>query len=128
MSDPLGIFQKDVTDLPLLDPGRYESIFRLYLRDDKYIYNILKRIDIDLSSADPETFTTTTLRSEAPWTNISFQLYGTTNLWWLVYICNKDIISNPVQLVPGGTKLKVIKTYKLRTVINEIEADLEPQV
>ncbi len=128
MTEPLGIFQKDIDDLPALDPGRFENIFRIYNKGDKYIYNILKRVNIDLSSADPETFTTSTLRSEAPWTLISHQLYGTMDLWWLIYICNKDIISSPVQLVPGGTPLKVIKAYKLRTLINEIESDLNPKV
>jgi hypothetical protein len=128
MTDPTGIFQKDIMELPLLDPGRYENIFRLYLKNDKYIYNVLKRVDIDISLADAETFTATSLKSEAPWTNISFQLYGTMDLWWLIYICNKDVVSNPVQLVPGGTTLKVIKSHKLRSIINEIESDLNPQV
>lgn len=128
MTDPAGIFQKDIMELPLLDPGRYENIFRLYLKNDKYIYNVLKRVDIDISQADAETFTVTNLKSEAPWTNISFQLYGTTDLWWLIYICNKDVVSNPVQLVPGGTALKVIKSHKLRTIINEIESDLSPRI
>lgn len=128
MNDQSGMFQNDLMDLPLLEPGRYEKIFRLYNKKDKYIYNILKRVNIDLSNADTETFTTISLRAEAPWTNVSFQVYGTTDLWWIIYICNKNIVNNPVQLVPGGSKLTVIKPYKLRTIINEIESDLEPQV
>lgn len=128
MSDPAGQFQNEINELDQLSPARYENIFRLYVKDEKYIYNILKRVDIDLSTADPATITTTTLRSEAPWTNISYQLYGTTDLWWLVYICNKELFKNPLELVPGGTKLTVIRTDKIAMVMNEIEQDLKPKV
>ena len=128
MSDPVGQFQNEINELDQLSPARYENIFRLYIKDEKFIYNILKRVDIDLSTADPATITTTTLRSEAPWTNISYQLYGTTDLWWLIYLCNKEMFKNPLNLVPGGTKLTVIRTDKIAMVMNEIEQDLKPKV
>ena len=44
------------------------------------------KVDIDLNKADPVTFTETTLKTEAPWTNISYQLYGTIDLWWIIYV------------------------------------------
>jgi hypothetical protein len=126
--DSLGLFQNDIDDLEQLGPGRYENIFRVYSKGEKYIYNLLRRVDIDLSTADPATFLELPLKTEAPWTNISYQLYGTIDLWWLVYICNKDIIRDPLQLIPGGTKLRVIKTEKLQTILNEISSDLKPRV
>lgn len=126
--DTLGTFQNDLPDLEQLGPARYENIFRVYAKGEKYIYNILRRVDIDLTQADPATFTETTLKTEAPWTNISYQIYGTIDLWWMVYICNKDIFKNPIQLVPGGTRLRVIKTGKLQAILNEIASDLRPRV
>lgn len=126
--DSLGLFQNDINDLEQLGPARYENIFRVYSKGEKYIYNLLRRVDIDLSTADPATFLELPLKTEAPWTNISYQLYGTIDLWWLIYICNKDIIRDPLQLIPGGTKLRVIKTEKLQTILNEISSDLKPRV
>ena len=126
--DTLGSFQNDIEDLEQLGPGRYENIFRVYAKDQKYIYNILRRVDIDLNSADPATFVEMRLKTEAPWTNISYQIYGTVDLWWLIYICNKDIFKNPLHLVPGGTMLRVIKTDKLQAILNEISSDLKPRV
>lgn len=126
--DTLGSFQNDIEDLEQLGPGRYENIFRVYAKDQKYIYNILRRVDIDLNSADPATFVEVRLKTEAPWTNISYQIYGTVDLWWLIYICNKDIFKTPLHLVPGGTMLRVIKTDKLQAILNEISSDLKPRV
>ena len=85
-------------------------------------------MDIDLNSADPSTFAEAPLKIESPWTNISYFVYGTVDLWWLIYICNKDTFKDPLQLVPGGTKLRVIKTSKLQSILNEIANDLKPRV
>ena len=126
--DTLGLFQNDIDDLDQLGPARYENIFKVYAKGEKYIYNILRRVDIDLNSADPSTFAEAPLQIESPWTNISYHVYGTVDLWWLIYICNKDIFKNPLQMVPGGTKLRVIKTDKLQSILNEISNDLKPRV
>jgi hypothetical protein len=126
--DATGEFQNNLEDLENLSSSRYENIFRVFMKDEKYYYNILKRVNIDLSTAASETFTVTKIRFEAPWTNISYQAYGTTDLWWLVYLSNKEQFSNPVDLVPGGTTLKFIKHMYLRSVIDEIETELKPTV
>jgi len=126
--DQLGSFQNDVEGLEQLNPGRYEQIFRVYQKDSKLFYNILRRVDIDMDAIDPQAIVDTTLKTDSPWTNISYHLYGTVDLWWLIYACNKTSFKDPLQIVPGGTKLKVIKTGKLQTVLQEIESDLKPRV
>ena len=126
--DATGDFQNNIDDLDNLPSGRYENIFRLFMKDDKYYYNILRRVNINLSDAASETYTVSKLRFETPWTTISYRAYGTTDLWWLIYLSNKDVVSNPVDLVPGGTTLKIIKHLYLRSVIDEIESELKPTV
>lgn len=126
--DATGDFQNNIDDLDNLTSGRYENIFRLFMKDDKYYYNILRRVNINLSDAASETYTVSKLRFETPWTTISYRAYGTTDLWWLIYLSNKDVVSNPVDLVPGGTTLKIIKHLYLRSVIDEIESELKPTV
>lgn len=125
--DATGEFQNAIPDLDNLSQTRYENIFRIFTRSGKYVYNILKTINIDLLTASPETYTTTTTRFETSWTNLSYQAYGTIDMWWLIYIINKSVTANPVQLVPGGTSLKFIKPESLKEVLEQISLQLNPK-
>lgn len=126
--DAEGIFQNSIDELDNLDSGRFENIFRVFLKSEKYFYNILRTINIDLSDADPNTYSVSSLKVESSWTNISYRTYGTTDLWWVIYITNKDKFNNPVQLVPGGTELRIVKTTFLRSIVDEINQELKPKI
>lgn len=126
--DATGEFQNNIDELDNLAPSRYENIFRMFMKDSKYYFNILRRVNINLNDAASETYTVTKVRFETPWTTISYRAYGTTDLWWLIYLANKENFNNPVDLVPGGTTLKIIKHLYLRSVIDEIESELKPIV
>ena len=126
--DATGDFQNNIDELDNLAPSRYENIFRMFMKDSKYYFNILRRVNINLNDAASETYTVTKVRFETPWTTISYRAYGTTDLWWLIYLENKESFNNPVDLVPGGTTLKIIKHLYLRSVIDEIESELKPIV
>ena len=126
--DATGEFHNNIEELEAIDSGRYENIFRMFILKDKYFYNILKRVNIDISTADPNIYNTTTIRFETPWTTISYRAYGTINLWWMIYLTNKYQVRNPVDLVPGGTELHIIKHTFLRTILDEIDQELTPKV
>tara|TARA_R110001592_G_scaffold276650_2_gene543760 strand:+ start:53 stop:436 length:384 start_codon:yes stop_codon:yes gene_type:complete len=126
--DAIGEFHNNIEELEAIDSGRYENIFRMFITKDKYFYNILRRVNIDINIADPNIYDTTTIQYETPWTTISYRAYGTTDLWWMIYITNKHQVRNPVDLVPGGTKLYIIKSTFLRTILDEIDQELTPKV
>lgn len=126
--DAPGEFRKNIDDLEAIESGQYDNIFRMFIKDKKYYYNILKRVNIDLTTANPEVFEQTKIRFETPWTTISYRAYGTTSLWWLIYLSNPGAVKNPLELIPGGTPLKVIKPAYLRNILDEIEQELTPNV
>ena len=125
--DATGAFQNSIDELENISSTRYENIFRLFTKQGKYIYNILRSINIDLNNASPDTYTISSTQFETSWTNISYQAYGTPELWWLIYITNKNVINNPVQLVPGGVPLRFIKPDKLKDVLDQITIQLNPK-
>jgi hypothetical protein len=87
-----GKLQNNISELPALDSVRYENIFKLYNTqkgsNNYYFYNILNKVVIP-DVIDEDLVTTITLDRRLPWTTLSYKLYGTIYLWWLIYILNK---------------------------------------
>lgn len=126
--DAQGAYHNEISELESINDARYENIFKMYIKDDKYIYNILRQVNIDMSTADPQTFDQTVIKFDMSWTAISYRVYSTTELWWLIYLSNKHTINTPLDLVPGGTKLNIIKPLYLRDIVDEITQSLRPRV
>tara|TARA_R100000951_G_scaffold50069_2_gene42302 strand:- start:585 stop:959 length:375 start_codon:yes stop_codon:yes gene_type:complete len=124
----MSIFRKnkDVPELSNIDNERYESIFNVHQtgdnKDEYYFYNILSKITIDTMGIDPDVFEYYTVQKELPWTSISYTLYKTQHLWWLILAVNK--IVSPIVQPPPGTVLKVIKAEYIDTVLQEIQDKL----
>ena len=53
------------------------------------------------------------------WDMISFEIYGTPNLWWIVALFN-DVI-NPFEELESGQNLKILKPQHLYTLFKDIE-------
>jgi hypothetical protein len=118
-----GKYQDSIDELPDLELYRYENIFKVYETGDKnfFYYNILKKIKI------PDNLNTTffdyiVLNNNVPLTTISYEIYGTTYLWWLLLLVNK--IDNPVKSLPVGKKIKFIKNKFLKDVLDSIKNQL----
>ena len=119
-----GQYQNFIPDLPTLEQYRYENLFKVYQTGDKnfYYYNILKNIKVpdDINS---DIFDTITLTNHTPFTVLSYQIYGTTYLWWLICIVNK--IANPFDKTIIGLKIKVIKKQYVKTILDNINQQLQ---
>ncbi len=117
-----GSYQNDVDLLKDLELYTYENIFRAYKTGPKdfLYYNILKKIDIP-DNINETLFEYIEIPSSLPLTTLSFRIYGTTYLWWLIMIVNK--IDNPAK-IESGKKIKFIKKPFLRTVLEGIKAQL----
>ena len=111
--------QNDITSLPTLESFRYENIFNVYQNNsDQYYYNILAKVNFpeNIEEAYYDTFVVQT--DYQSWTNISYQIYGTILLWWLVCSINK--VQNPVFFPKAGTTLKYLKPAYARSVIAQL--------
>ena len=108
--------QNEINDLAVLDSFRYENLFNVNIDNtDHYFYNILAKINFpkDIDETYYDTFTVP--NDNLPYTFISYKIYGTTLLWWL--ICSINNINNPVYFPAAGTQLKILKPSYVRGVL-----------
>jgi|TARA_R110000803_G_scaffold3675_6_gene12501 hypothetical protein len=119
----LGKFQEDITDLSILEQYRYENIFKIYETGDKdfFYYNILKKIKLP-DDIDDELFTAVAYNEALPITTLSYRIYGTTYLWWLIMVVNN--ITNPAKIA-SGRRIKYIKKQYLKPTIDSIKQQLQ---
>ena len=107
-----GKYQNDIDILPDLELYRYENIFKVYERGDEnvFYYNILKKIRLP-DDINEDIFDFVKYSTALPLTTLSYRIYGTTYLWWLIMVVNK--IKNP-QKIESGTKISFIKKQFLK--------------
>lgn len=116
MSD--GLKQNQIENLPLLGDNRYENLFKIYNDSDgNYYYNILKKVSFSGDFDDSFYFEYNVI-GQKHWTIISYEVYGTIHLWWM--ICSVNGISNPVQLPESGITLKILKPEYVQDVLTSI--------
>ena len=115
-----GSNQNEVDELRTLSIDMYENIFKINLIDtdgtDLYFYNLLNKVIFPDNISD-EIVDTITLQNDVPWTTLSYQLYGTINLWWTVYLLNKPDYIFKAQ---AATEYKYIKPGALGAVLQQI--------
>ena len=118
-----GQYQDNIKDLPDLELYRYENIFKVYQTGKKnyYYYNILKKIKIS-ENLNNSFFDFIVLNRNLPLTTVSYELYGTTYLWWLILVVNK--IQNPVKNLPAGKKIRFVKNKFLKDILDNIKNQL----
>ena len=113
-----GKAQNEITELATLSRNLYENIFNVNLIEDNnvYFYNLLNKVIFPDDISDEFT-DEITLLSDKPWTMLSFQLYGTINLWWAVYLLNKPDYIFKAQ---ANNTYKFIKSNYITSVLNKI--------
>lgn len=118
-----GEYQNKIDQLPSLETYRYENIFKVYQQGSKnfFFYNILKKISLP-DNINEQVFDFIRLPQGMPLTTLSYRIYGTTHLWWLIMIINN--IKNPTIIEPG-IKIRIIKKVFLKTVLDSIKQQLQ---
>lgn len=118
-----GQYQNQIRELPNLSDLRFENIFKVYKTDlNHFYYNILNTISLP-TEMNTESYYTINYNHKTPWTVISYNNYGTIELWWL--ICLSNSITNPIKVSSNITQLKIIKPEFVRSIIGEIQAQLQ---
>lgn len=119
-----GQYQNYIEDLPGLEIYRYENIFKVYTTEDKnfYFYNIIKNIQVpkDINS---NIFYNTVLQENTPFPVLSYNIYGTTYLWWLICILND--VKNPFDVNNSGKTFKILKKEYVKPVLDQIKQQLQ---
>jgi len=117
------MYQNSITDLPRLKNYEYQRIFKVYTdSNSKYFYNLLQ--SISLPSNLPEGYYDDySVVYGDTWPFISFKQYQNPGLWWVITEVNSII--NPTKQPEPGTKIKILKTNFVNTIIGQIATELK---
>jgi len=110
--------QNSIPELDTLRVENYENIFNLYQDiNNNYYYNLLQTIHIP-DNLPEGYYDTYIVGYQDTWTVISYKIYGTPNLWWVITHTNKII--NPTKIPEPGVELKILKTGVVKEIISQI--------
>ena len=111
-----GQHQNQIKELPRLLSFNLENIFNVYKDNDgSYFYNILNSIHLPDDLHPNVYYEYVVENSNLSWTNLSYKLYGTIRLWWVICLANK--IDNPIKFPSAGQVLKIIRTEYVREIL-----------
>jgi len=120
-----GIPQNQVAELNSLNKNLYENIFNVNLinndTSDAYFYNLLNKVILPEDISD-EYIEQKVLTGDKPWTMLSFELYGTIQLWWTIVLLNKPI---NIFKAEANTEYKYIKPELINSVLQQITVSSE---
>lgn len=112
----------DIPVLSQISNLRYENLFNVYkfVNDGKefYYYNITNKLNIP-QQVDKNNLLSTTFDSTIPLPLASYKLYGTTSLWYIIYILNSNT-SKPRFFVNAGEEVIYLKPEFLSNLIGSL--------
>ena len=120
-----GLPQNQVAELNSLNKNLYENIFNVNLinndTSDAYFYHLLNKVILPEDISD-EYVEQKVLTGDKPWTMLSFELYGTIQLWWTIVLLNKPI---NIFKAEANTEYKYIKPELINSVLQQITVSSE---
>jgi hypothetical protein len=111
------MIQNQISDLPRLRTENYENIFNVYIENNRYFYNLLQTVVLP-TDLPKNYFIEYNVVYGDTWPLISYKNYNTTNLWWIILLCND--ISDPTQIALPSTVLKILKSEIVSLILTEI--------
>ena len=121
MKKELHTTRNNIDSLNNLPDVSYENMFRVYIDDNYYAYNVIRSIKVPADLGE-EFFTYNRISGNLTWTQLSMRIYGTIRLWWLLCVTNK--IMNPVILPKAGLVIKVIKPEYIKDIMTAIHKQI----
>jgi hypothetical protein len=113
--------QNQISDLPNLTDYDLENIFSVYLEKGVYFYNLLNTMNFPTpSNLRPDLYGTYTVKQHDIWPRISYKLYGSVSIWWLLCILNQ--IQNPLIMPEPGTEIFVFTSSAVNQVLQAMNS------
>lgn len=95
----------------------YANIFSTYTDESgTEFFNLFNSVKID-GEIDGSLYTIETIHSPNDWYITSYNVYGTTRLWWILLIANE--VTNPFDVIPGK-QIKVLKREVVSEILSQI--------
>ena len=96
----------------------FDNFFNVYLdKRNNYIYNLNKSMYFLIEDGATQEYL---LKHDMHWTLVSYKLYGTTHLAWLLMKINNIDAAHVFDKIKAGAIVKYIPKEQLTTVINAI--------
>lgn len=109
--------QNQIDDLPRLRTENYENIFSVNVdKDNRYYYNILQTVKFP-SNLPKNYYSLYTTKINDTYPFISYKMYNTPNLWWVITTFNN--IDNPVPILEPGTVLNIPIFEVVQTILSQ---------
>jgi len=126
----IGLYYDQIPRAPSIESVSYENFFKLNIveeqtdNNERLFFNLLKKINIVDKSTElnPQYFDTFVIDVDLPWVILSYNIYSTLNLWWLLCLANN--IQDPTKNPELGSYIKVIKPEYVDLVVNTIKNQL----
>ena len=112
---------RDVPNSTSLSDNHFENLFNVYDDDGVYYYNLMKTVNIP-ESLDPGSYFLLTVDNPMSLTTLSFRVYGSINLWWLICIANN--INDTVKPITPGRTLRIIHPSYIPKIKSALESSL----
>lgn len=109
----------DLEQLLDLKTTDFENTLNVYQdKNNNWLYNLNQSTTL---SVDESLILTYTCQYDSHWPLISYNLYGTTRLAWMLYKLNDININNIFKPILAGDKIKYIQKSFIRTIINSLQ-------
>lgn len=109
--------QNQIDELPRLRTENYENIFSVNLdQDNRYFYNLLQTIKFP-DNLPKNFYKTYITKTGDTYPFISYKVYNTPNLWWVITAFNK--IDNPIPILEPGVVLNIPVFDVVRSILTQ---------
>lgn len=96
----------EMTAVKTLGKYDYANLFDVVNKGEKSYFNLCKNINFkNIDYLNSELFTTYEVLDNDTWPGISYKVYNTIDLWWL--ICKFNNVRNPFEELTVGKLLKI---------------------
>ena len=113
--------QNSIKELPELRNDDYANIFNIYTDEDsKYFYNLLQTAAIP-NNLPVSFYDSYNVTYNDTWPFISYKLYNTPNLWWVIASVNN--ITNPLEKLVPGTQIKYLKAEYVSLITTQLTVE-----
>ena len=110
--------QNSTKGLKKLQPENYENIFNVYQETTgMHYYNLIQTI-VFPTNLPKGFFDTYEISHGDSWPFISYKMFNTPNLWWVILLANQ--IHDPTTIPVPGTTLLIPKTEIVKEILSQI--------
>lgn len=93
----------------------FDNFFHIYQdKDSNYFYNLNSTMYFEIPE---ERLKTHVCQHDEHWPTISYELYGTVRLAWVLMKINNIVPSLSFKIIPAGSRVKYLDRSDITTVI-----------